>query len=1116
MRELLNHGWQFAKTGPGGTPEYWQEVTLPHDWMIGQEQDLYETGDGHYERRLTVPEEAAGDTWMLRFDGVYMDCDVSVNGRVVRTHRYGYTAFDADLTGRVRPGENVLRVLVRYRSPNTRWYSGAGIFRDVTLCHFSGAHLVTDGVYAAARPEAGGIWTLEVSAETAHAEGQTVSFELSRQGKPLARLEAPSGRDSARVCFRVAHPLRWSPEEPNLYTLTVRLGGDELRHRIGFRETVFDPDRGFLLNGEPLKLHGVCLHHDLGLLGSAFHEKAARRQLRVMKAMGVNALRTSHNPPASRLLDLCDEMGVLVVDEAFDMWRRPKTAYDYARFFDACAQEDVASWVRRDRNHPSVIMWSVGNEIYDCFADESAPALTAQLRDWVISHDPAGNARPTQGSNYMPWEGAQRCADELKLAGYNYGEKLYDKHHAEHPDWVIYGSETASSLASRGIYHFPLGTNILSEEDLQCSALGNSSTSWGGKSISQLLSADLNNPYSMGQFIWSGIDYIGEPTPYQTRCCYFGQTDTCCFPKDSYYRFQAAWTEAPMAHIGVPWDWNPGQLIDVPVMTNLAEAELFLNGVSLGRKPVDQRVEELALPVWQVPFQPGLLQARCYDADGHVRAQAVRCTPGEPARLVLSAEETALSADGRDLTFLTVHAVDDQGLPVENAANRVWVKVEGPARLIGLDNGDSSDADGYRQDSRFLFSGKLLAMVGFATRPGETRVTVTSPGLTPASLTLDCRISADVLPTAAPRIRPVPLTEKPLARRIELEALGDRALTPEHPSVDILARVLPEAAAGEEIRFRAVNSAGIEVPGAVMAPIPGGVRVTGTGDGAFWLRAGLTNGADHTRVLSHIELSASGFGSAALDPYGFITAGLYDLHEGDIGTGNERGISFARDGYSMAGFTHVDFGPVGSDEITLPIFALSGDRVELTLWDGDPREGGRAITTLSYQKPSIWNTYQPETWTLPERLTGVHTLCFSMEEKVHLQGFSFTRQSRAWLPLSPLEADEVYGDGFTRTDRGIEEIGNNVTLGFGNMDFGEGGDVLLRLRGVTPLDTCAVNVRVTDAQGREETHICAFRGTEEGTQPFRLHVPAGVCRVDFVFLPGAQFNFYGFQFSREG
>ncbi|MBR6891508.1 MAG: DUF4982 domain-containing protein, partial [Clostridia bacterium] len=519
--------------------------------------------------------------------------------------------------------------------------------------------------------------------------------------------------DVARAELTVPEPRLWSPDSPYLYTLTADFGGQREALAVGLRQTRFDPDRGFFLNGEHVKLKGVCLHHDLGALGAAFNAEAFARQLRLMKRMGANALRTTHNPPAARALELCDRMGVLVVDEGFDMWRIPKTELDYARFFDDCWRDDVRAWVRRDRNHPCVILWSIGNEIFDTHASPDAPALTAALKAEVERWDPEANARATHGNNYMPWEGAQRCADVLKLAGYNYGEKLYAAHHVAHPDWVIYGSETSSILFSRGVYHFPASANIICEEDMQCSSLGNSTTAWGAPDMARCIIGDLNAPYSMGQFLWSGIDYIGEPTPYTTRSSYFGMADTAGFPKDVYYQVKALWNPEPMVHIGVTWDWNEGQMIDVPVYANGARAALLLNGESLGAREIDVRVPENSVAWWRVPYAPGVLEAVALDAEGHEIARDAVYSHGDSAALTLAAEARDwLLSDGEDVAFIDIGAVDGQGRPVSNAADRVRVSVEGPVRLLGLDNGDSADVDGYKVDARCLFNGRLLAMVG--------------------------------------------------------------------------------------------------------------------------------------------------------------------------------------------------------------------------------------------------------------------------------------------------------------------------------------------------------------------------------------------------------------------
>lgn len=1108
MRTLWNDGWQFAKlplgsdyAGMQAAPK--QPVLLPHDWLIADADHLYENGDGWYIKALPWRAEYADQRLYLSFDGVYMDADVLVNGQVIRTHRYGYTAFRVELTGHLAAGENEIAVHIRHQSPNSRWYSGAGIFRDVQLEVFPAHHMIPDGFQVNTARENQG-WRLDFSVELTGV-GPLPAYRLL-DGEAVLAQGIMAGPEQSLLLADVAP---WSVDSPRLYDLQLSLPGQTETLRVGFRETVFSPDRGFFLNGQPMKLHGVCLHHDLGALGAAFYEAAAERQLRLMKAMGVNAIRTSHNPPASRYLDLCDRLGLLVMDECYDMWELPKTPYDNARFFPDTYPQTVAEWVRRDRCHPCVILWSIGNEIYDMQASEKGQYWTKTLADEVKKHD-TRHAPVTFGSNYMPWEGAQKCAEIIKLPGYNYAEKLYEEHHRQHPDWVIYGSETASILASRGVYHFPMAEDIMSEEDLQCSALLNSNTSWGAQNMQAMLADDLNNPYTLGQFIWSGIDYIGEPTPYHTRSCYFGQADTACFPKDAYYFYQAMWTDAPMAHIGISWDWNEGQLIDVPVMTNGAAAELFLNGQSLGRKAVNRLDRAACLPVWQVPFAPGELLARVYDAGGKPLCEARRVTPGDARALRLACEQQTLRGGCGQIAFLTVSAVDAAGHPVENACDRVHVSIDGPGVLLGVDNGDSADRDGYKIYSRCLFNGKLLLMVGAQPGQGTLTVRVTSPGLTPAACALTVQpggetpfpdLCVDEAPDALPNIR-----------RIELKALGSRQLTPGQPSVSFDLRAWPQNAALQEISLRVTNAQGVTMPCARVERQGSRVTVTALGDGQFYLRAAANNDYPHPRVLSVIELTAQGLGPMGLDPYGFIAGALADIRLGDIGAGNDQGIAFARDGESTAGFRSVDFGPAGSDTLILPIFALNGEMYRIGLWDGIPGQGGRKICDLPYQKPSIWNTYQEETYHLPEALTGVHTLCFSLDCKIHLKGFRFERQSRAYRFNAAGSADTVYGDSFTRDGGAVRGIGNNVTLSFQAMDFGAAKTACLRIIGATPLPENAIHVRVTGADGRQLTALCLFRGGER-EQTFEVAAPGGLCTVDFVFLPGSSFDFEGFRFE---
>ena len=1123
MKKLINDGWEFLKMPSGSTPEQaanhagWTAVDLPHDWLIWQHTDLYESADAWYRRSLIA--DRLPETCFLYFEGVYMDCDVLLNGVKAGSHAYGYTSFPVDLTGKLRPGLNEVMVHIRHQSPNSRWYSGSGIFRDVYLLTLPENHLIPDSFYFL-ETEKENEWELDIQAETSKTNPDLFKYSVTDPaGRTVAGGETMSRDGRIHLSLILKDAETWDILHPNLYTLCYSFGGENGDKKFGLRSVEFCPDRGFVLNHRIVKLKGVCLHHDLGALGAAFHQKAARRQLQLMKDMGANALRTSHNPPAPGLLELCDEMGILVIDEAFDMWERPKTTYDYARFFPENEAEDVALWIRRDRCHPSVILWSIGNEIYDMHADLRGTEVCVMLMNQVRAHDPGNHACVTFGCNYMPWEGGQRCADKVKIAGYNYGEKYYEEHHRKHPDWVIYGSETASVLSSRGIYHFPIEKSIMSESDLQCSALGNSNTSWGANDLKKMITDDLKCTYSMGQFIWSGIDYIGEPTPYHTRSSYFGQADTACYPKDSYYLFQSLWSDRRVLHIGVSWDWNPGQLIDVPVMTNYDRVELKLNGKSLGIREVLKDDPQACLPVWKVPFEPGVLTACALDENGNILQSDVRHTSGNTSALALIPENASLKSDGHDIAFITVQAFDSNGYPVENARDRVRISVSGGAYLLGTDNGDSTDKDGYKQNCRNLFGGKLLVIVASSGLDEDARITAESTGGCRTEICLPVIHAEKKQGTScSQRIPECPLknTERIPVRKIEISTCESRKLNGSNTSCSFQWKALPENSQGEPIEWQVTNDTGIIAPFAFVRAEEGRVTVNVSGDGHYYLRALGGNCADHPEIISQIEFEATGIGRPALNPYQFISAGLYDISSGEIGSGNEKGIAFARDGESMAGFSRVDFGKTGSDRMILPIFALDGKLYEIELFEGDPRREGRLITKLRYQKPSIWNQYQEETFLLPERLTGIRCLCFRMREKVHLKGFRFEQQSRAYLVNAAGCADMIYGDSFRRDGSVIRDIGNNVSLQFNEMDFGKVSRCRLLISGRTELPVNTVTLRIRNEEGNEITDAVEFSGNGDAEQVFHVHVPGGMCSVTFVFLPGSRFDFSFFRFEPAG
>jgi len=1148
-RTLFNDGWEFAKSGleatdAAGLP--FEPVDLPHDWLIYDTLNLYENGIGWYRKRFKA---TTGSRLLLAFDGVYMDSSVYVNGKLIGEWKYGYSAFEHDLTEAIADGDNEVLVKVVHQSPNSRWYSGAGIYRNVWLKTRGESYIETNGVYIATKQTDAG-WLVEIDTDLQIAEDVRLSHTLIRSGETIAATAdkvaaGPQGHAQSRQSLVIANPLLWSTEEPHLYRLVTRLERadasagagasaaadpiepiETIEQNVGFRTIVLDPESGFLLNGKRMKLNGVCEHHDLGALGAAFNVTALKRRFELLQAMGVNAIRTAHNMPAAELMDLADEMGLLVVSEAFDMWERAKTPYDYARFFQEWMPADVKSWVTRDRNHPSLAMWSIGNEIYDTHADARGQEVTRMLMDEVHKHDPKRNARVTIGSNYMPWENAQRCADIVKIAGYNYAEKYYHKHHEEHPDWVIYGSETASVVQSRGIYHFPFEQPILADDDEQCSALGNSTTSWGAKSPEACIIAERDAPFSLGQFLWTGFDYIGEPTPYHTKNSYFGQIDTAMFPKDSYYIYQSAWTDyktKPMVHLFPYWDFSPGQMIDVRVASNAPRVELLLNGNSVGTYDIDHAHGKQLVGWWKIPYAPGELKAIAYDEHGRAIATDTARSFGDAAKLRLHAERTELTANGTDVLFVEIGMEDEDGHPVANANNRVRVEVTGAGRLIGLDNGDSTDYDPYKGLSRRLFSGKLMAVIGATLEPGAIRVKVSSRGMADAAMELQAAAApAGTAPqgvTARTANRELPvvtgrLDEIPV-RTIMLVSEDGQQFDADRREMVVRAELYPADASYRDVEWRVVNAAGIDSNIARVEASGLEARITALGDGEFNVRCMSRNGTDKTKLIAQLEFKATGLGTAYKDPYGFVTGGLYDYVKGEVGNGNERGVATSRDGETHVGFRAIDFGPYGSDTITMPIFALSSEPYALQIWEGMPgEEGSELLADVVYQKESRWNVYQEDTYKLSKRLTGIRSICFVTRQKIHIKGFSFERQNRAFERNRALDCDHLYGDTFERTARGVEGIGNNVSLEYAGMDFAPEGASRIVICGRSPIDKNTIQIRFEGADG-ETSQLVEFvqsEGWEE--RAFELDRVGGTQKVTFIFLPGSNFDFGWFRFER--
>lgn len=1153
-----NNNWYFAKlplhtefqTVAAGAIA-WSPITLPHDWLIYDSRRLYENGEGWYRKTLILDETEPGTRTSLRFEGVYMNCFLYVNGQLAGTWKYGYSTFELDITPYVKEGVNEIHVRVVYESPNTRWYSGAGIYRNVWLKRNPATHLAPDGIYIAPRREEDG-WAVDVDAEVQIADsGLAVPLRLRHRildagGMPIAQAEAeiPADVESGTLThiamsLPVDCPTLWDLDRPYCYRLHTELIAEdgtvteEETRTFGFREFHFDSQQGFFLNGRHVKLNGVCQHHDLGCLGAAVNRAALRRQIALLQEMGVNAIRTAHNMPAVELMELADEMGVLIVSEAFDVWERKKTTYDYARFFPEWWKKDVASWVRRDRNHPSLLMWSIGNEIYDTHADERGQELTRLLRDEVLLHDPRGNAAVTIGSNYMPWENAQKCADIVKLAGYNYADKYYAQHHEEHPDWVIYGSETSSTVQSRGIYHFPLSQSVLADDDGQCSSLGNSSTSWGAKSTESCIIADRDAAFSLGQFLWSGFDYIGEPTPYHTKNSYFGQLDTAGFKKDSFYIYQAEWTDyklKPMVHLFPYWDFSEGQIIDVRVCSNAPVVELFFNDVSQGTFAIDHAHGTKLVGDWRIPYAKGVLRAVAYDENGTPIATDVQSSFEDADAIVLSSEKQTFIADGSDLIFVEISAVDREGRPVENANNRIRVTVEGPGRLVGLDNGDSTDYDSYKGTSRRLFSGKLLAVIAATLETGAVTVRAESSGLRSGELALlsipaetaryeeeekalygyspDQALEAGQEVPTSKNVDEIPI------RKLEIICPQGNRLSERSRSLPVRVRIHPSNATYQEIQWRITNTAGVDANIAAIQANGHEAVITGLGDGEVYVRCAAMNGSDSIKLYSQMEIQITGLGQAFLNPYEFVSAAYHSEASRNLTNGNERGVATARDGESRICFERIDFGRYGADTITLPIFSLDGEAFPIEIWEGIPGEADASLLSqVAYQKPSKWNVYQEETYRLPRRLKGVTALTFVLQRKIHLKGFRFDKPLKAFERLNALEHDRIYGDTYTLAEDAVENIGNNVSLVYGDMDFGYSGSARLVICGRSSLNCNTLHLLFGGAEG-ETKQIVEFEGSDEYIErEFLLERITGLQTVTMVFLPGSQFDLKWLRFG---
>lgn len=746
-------GQNISFSQPGFDDRGWRQLNLPHDWGIegpfgvelpGNTGKLPWAGIGWYRKHLTLPAADAGRQIYLDIDGAMEHALVWCNGQFVGGWPYGYSSFRLDLTRCLKPGaDNVIAIRLDNPKESSRWYPGGGIYRNVWLVKQNPVHISHWGTYLTT-PEVNqtnATISLRVALENHTAKPAEVIVKTTAflNGKPAftfpeaAQHLLAQGHGTVEIAQTIKNPQLWSPETPTLYSAvtTVYLGDkviDSHTTPFGIRSIEFTADNGLLVNGRRVEIKGVCDHHDLGALGTAINERALERQIDLLQTMGCNAIRTSHNPPAPELLDLCDRKGMLVMDEAFDAWRVPKVSNGYNRLFDDWAESDLKAMILRDRNHPSVIIWSIGNEVYDQ-GKPGAAELAKELTGYVHSLD---LTRPSShGSDHIE-SGYNGFQDGIDIFGYNYKPGEYANFRIKHPAKPLFGSETASTYSSRGYYHFP--------DDgvkYQASSYDQDAGDWATTPDLEFEGQD-RNPFVAGEFVWTGFDYLGEPTPFDTgvaRSSYFGIFDLCGFRKDRFYLYQSRWQpELPMVHLLPHWNWpeRVGKIVPVQVYTSGDAAELFLNGKSLGIKrkaPFQYRLR------WEnVIYAPGELKVIAYKNGKKWATDSVETT-GPAAKLTLQADRKSITADGLDLSYITVTVTDKNGLLVPRSQNHIHFTIEGPGEIVATDNGDATSYESFQGHEHNAFNGLALVIVRSQSgQPGAIKLSVTAEGLKPASL----------------------------------------------------------------------------------------------------------------------------------------------------------------------------------------------------------------------------------------------------------------------------------------------------------------------------------------------------------------------------------------------
>lgn len=744
----------------------WRTLDLPHDWSIEgsfskenpstPNEGALPTGIGWYRKTFTLPVSSKSKNIIINFDGVYRNSEVWINGHYLGKRPNGYISFNYDLTGYLKFGNQTNVIAVRVDNsgqPNSRWYSGSGIYRNVWLTIINKTHFKQWGTFITTPQISNRSATVNIKSDISSTDKnlslKTIIYDET--GKVVADNTTLINNKSDAVDKNIVikDPILWSTDHPYLYKVVLQLfkGGellDDNKVNIGVRSFKFDSKEGFSLNGIHMKIKGVCMHHDLGALGAAVNTRAIERQLQILKQMGCNAIRTSHNPPAPEFLDLCDKMGFLVMDEAFDMWAKKKTKHDYHEDWAQWHKQDLTDQILRDRNHPCVFIWSIGNEIREQF-DSTGISIARELVKIVKNID---DTRPLTSalSESDPHKNFIYQSGALDLVGLNYHQEVYADFLKNYPNQKFIATETMSALETRGFYDTPTDTTrhwpqsskasfTQGNSQFAVTAYDNVAAYWGS-THEETWKIIKKYDFLSGLFIWTGFDYLGEPTPYPwpARSSYFGIVDLAGFPKDVYYMYKSEWTNKPVLHLLPHWNWKPGQIIDVWAYYSQAdEVELFLNGRSLGIRK--KQGDDLHV-AWKVKFEPGTLKAISRKDGKIISSQEVQ-TAGAPAKIQLIADRKSIHADGNDLSFITVKVLDKNGNIVPDADNLIKFNVKGEGYIAGVDNGSQTSMEPFKANYRKAFHGMCLLIVRSKGKKGKIAVTANSDALKPSNIVLN-------------------------------------------------------------------------------------------------------------------------------------------------------------------------------------------------------------------------------------------------------------------------------------------------------------------------------------------------------------------------------------------